>query len=98
MFLGSSLISWKSKKQDVVSHSSYKSEYREMLVAIKEVIWIVNLLGQLPALQSKPVAFFFDFTATIHIANSLIFHERTKHVELDCHLMYIFPLIFTSFL
>ena len=81
MFFGPALISWKSKKQDVVSHSSAESEYRAMFVAVKGVIWIVNLLGELHAPQPKV----FVFLVAIYIGNNLVFHERTKHVELDCH-------------
>lgn len=56
-----------------------------MYVAVKEVVWIVNPLRELEAVEDKPIAFFCDFTAAIHIANNLIFHEITKYVQLDCH-------------
>lgn len=85
MFLGNSLISWKSKKQQTVSHSSAESEYRAMEYGSRELIWLRNLLAELQYPQSGPVAFYCDSTAAIHIASNPVFHERTKHIELDCH-------------
>lgn len=85
MFLGNALISWKLKKQQTVSHSSAESEYRAMEFASREVVWLYDLLQEFQAPQSGHVAFYCDSTTAIHIANNPIFHERTKHIELDCH-------------
>ena len=87
MFLGSYLISWKSKKQNTVSHSSAESEYRAMEFAVRETVWVVNLLKEFTAPQHQPVAFFCDSTTAIHIANNKVFHERTKCLEIDCHIV-----------
>ncbi|GJX39925.1 ribonuclease H-like domain-containing protein [Tanacetum coccineum] len=47
VFLGSSLITWKSKKQSTLSRSSAEAEYRSMASATCEVIWLSNLLGDM---------------------------------------------------
>ncbi|KAG7543242.1 Reverse transcriptase RNA-dependent DNA polymerase [Arabidopsis thaliana x Arabidopsis arenosa] len=86
MFLGDSLISWKSRKQDVCSASSTESEYRVMAMGSKEIAWLVKLLNEFQVPQSKHVPLFCDSTAAIHIANNSVFHERTKHVKNDCHI------------
>lgn len=85
MFLGGSLIAWKLKKQDTVSCSSAESEYRAMGFTVKEVEWLVNLLAEFECPQPQSIAFYCDSTAAIHIANNSVFHERTKHLERDCH-------------
>lgn len=85
VMLGGSPIAWKTKKQDTVAMSSAEAEYRSMAVALKETKWIRRLLKELGAEQSDPTRFFCDSKAAIHIAANLVFHERTKHLERDCH-------------
>ncbi|KAG7556307.1 Reverse transcriptase RNA-dependent DNA polymerase [Arabidopsis suecica] len=86
MFLGDSLVSWKSKKQDMASASSAESEYRAMAMASKEIAWLDKLVAEFQIHRTKPVPMFCDSTAAIHIANNSVFHERTKHIENDCHI------------
>lgn len=87
ILLGNSVVSWKSKKQQVVSSSSAESEHRSMAAACRETIWITRLFDDLQAKISQPIRFMCDNKATIHIAHNPVFHERTKHVEIDCHIV-----------
>uniref|UniRef100_A0A803MXD9 Retrotransposon Copia-like N-terminal domain-containing protein n=1 Tax=Chenopodium quinoa TaxID=63459 RepID=A0A803MXD9_CHEQI len=81
----SSLISWKSKKQGTVSKSSSEVEYRALASTASEVTWLVNLLEELGLDKLKPVTLHCDNQSSIYIAKNPVFHERTKHIEIDCH-------------
>lgn len=85
VFIGSSLISWRSKKQQVVSKSSAEAEYRSLSVVSDELFWLTNFLKELHFSFVKPTLLFCDNTAAIHIAHNAVFHERTKNLEIDCH-------------
>ena len=83
--MGGNLVSWKSKKQNVVSRSSSEAEYRAMAQTTCELVWLRNLLGEIGFPQSKPMKMWCDNQAAIYIATNPVFHERTKHIEVDCH-------------
>ena len=85
MFLGDALISWRCKKQDCVSKSSIKVEYRAMSTACSDIIWLHGLLEELGFPQTTSTPLHADNTSAIQIATNPIFHERTKHIEVDCH-------------
>jgi len=86
IFLGDSLISWKSKKQSIVSQSSTEAEYRAMASTTKEIVWLRWLLADMGISFSHPTLMYCDNQSSILIAHNSVFHERTKHIKIDCHL------------
>jgi len=87
VFLGSSLISWKSKKQSTVSRSSTEAEYRALAALTCEVQWLHTLFTELNITFHKPTSLYCDNRSVVYLAHNPIFHERTKHIEIDCHLI-----------
>ena len=85
VFLGDSLVSWKTKKQKVVSKSSTEAEYRSMSQTTSELVWIEAVFAELGIDIPKPITLFCDNKSAQHIAENVVFQERTKHLKIDCH-------------
>ena len=80
-FVGSNLITWRSKKQNVVARSSAEAEFRGMTLGICEALWLILLLMDLGYLPRQPIRLYCDNKATCDIAHNPVQHDRTKHVE-----------------
>ena len=72
-FVGGNLVTWRSKKQNVVACSSIEAEFRGMKLGICEALW----------LRLLPIRLYCDNKAACDIAHNLVQHDRTKHVEVD---------------
>jgi hypothetical protein len=83
VFLGGNLVSWRSKKQPIVSRSTTETEYRAMSVSLCELLWLKNLLSELKLSTNSTMKLWCDNQSAINIANNPIQHDRTKHVEID---------------
>lgn len=83
IYLGHSQISWKSKKKHIVSHSSAETDNIVLwssCAANSNRLWY--LLPDFRVSQTQPT-FFFHNQAALHISSNPIFHEHTKHIEID---------------
>lgn len=87
VFLSDALISWRSKRQNIVSRSSVEAEYRIMATTTCELTWLLYLLQDLHVKHDKPVLMHCDNQASLHITANLVFHERSKHIEAGCHIV-----------
>ena len=81
--LGGGAISWASKKQTCTAMSSCEAEYLALTSAVKEAIWLRNLLEECGSLQREPTILRVDNEAAIKLSADPIYHSRTKHIALD---------------
>ena len=87
VYLGNSLISWKSKKQGTISKSSCKVEYRAMATVTCEIQWLLYVLQDLKVPFEQSSLLYCDNDSARYIATNPVFHEHTKHIEIDCHIV-----------
>lgn len=53
--------------------------------AVCEIIWIYQLLSEVVLKISIPAKLWCYNQTALHIASNPVFHEQTKHIEIDCH-------------
>ena len=70
----------------MVSRSSIEAEYRALVDTTCELVWFRWLLADMDAPQPTATPFYCDNRSVIYIAHNDVFHEHTKHIEIDCHI------------
>lgn len=81
--LWGNVVTWRSKKQSVVSRSSAEAEYRAIAQGICELIWLERLLTELKVKIDGPIRLYSDSKSAIAIVHNPIQHDRMKHVRID---------------
>ena len=87
MFLGDNFVSWSSKLQPTLSHSSAEAEYRAVANVVSESCWIRNLLLELNCPIKKATLVYCDNVSAIYLLGNPVQHQRTKHIEMDIHVV-----------
>ena len=87
ILLGHTLISWKTKKQATVSRFLAEAKYRKLASTVSELLWISYILRDFGIFVPLPISVWCDNQVTLHIVANPVFHERTKHLEIDYHLV-----------
>ena len=59
-----------------------------MAQSVCEIIWVYQLLSEVGLKVLMPAKLWCDNQAAIHIASNPVFHERTKHIKIDCHFVH----------
>ncbi|CAL2227906.1 unnamed protein product [Prunus armeniaca] len=84
-FVGGNLVTWHSKKQNVVSRSSAEFEYRGIAQGFCEILWLRWLLAEIRFRPNAATKLHCDNQSTFEIVNNPTQRDRTKHVEVDRH-------------
>ena len=69
----------------MVAWSSAEAEYKTMSNTASELTWLQHFLQEIGFAAPTPISLFCDNQVAMHIVSNSVFHERTKHIEVDCH-------------
>ena len=76
------MISWFSKKQSSVSLSKAKAEYIAACFASCEAIWFPNMMSSLLDMELDIIVILCDNRSCIKMTENLVFHDKSKHIEI----------------
>lgn len=78
-------ISWQSKRQPIVALSSTEAEYIALSEAVKEVIWLKQLITEIVGQYDKPIRVICDNSSAINLAEREGYRPRSKHIDVRYH-------------
>ena len=65
--------------------SSIEVEYMTTSLASCEAIWLHKMLSGLFGLEMGPIVIHCENQSCIKLSENLVFHDRSKHIEIRCH-------------
>ena len=77
-------VSWKSSLQNVVALSTTEAEYIALTTALKESVWWKGIATDF-GVEQHAVAIGCDNNGALSLAKHQVFHERSKHIDVQLH-------------
>lgn len=75
------------QKTNYDSVSTAEAEYRALGSTMRELLWVSYIMQDLLQFVYCPIPLHCDNLTSIHITTNQVFHERTKHLDMDCHVV-----------
>jgi hypothetical protein len=85
-FLGWSLVSWSSKKKNLVALSTVEAEYVAVVACFAQLLWMKQMLSDY-SYEFRKIPLLCDNESAIKLANNLVQHSRTKHIDIRHHFL-----------
>ena len=85
--MGSSAVSWCSKKQPIVTLSTTKAEFVAAAVCVCQGIWIKRILKELGHADTSCMTIMCDNSSTIKLSKNPMMHGRSKHIDVRFHFL-----------
>jgi hypothetical protein len=83
--LGSSMVSWCSRKQTYVDLSTSEAEYIALNMSVCEAMWLHKLLTYLSEHVLDSTISHYGNQSCVNISDNPVFHEKSNHTEIKYH-------------
>ena len=84
--LGRSLVSWSSKKQNFIALSTAEAEYIAAGACCAQILYMKQSLLDYGVVLDR-IPLLCDNKSAVKIANNLVQHSRTKHIDIRHHFL-----------
>ena len=83
--MGSAMISWSNRKQGSIAQSTAEAENIAASDDYKEAVWLRKLLSDFFEGKLDSTIIHCDNRSCIKLSENLVFHDRSKHIEMKYH-------------
>ena len=83
-YLGNNLVSWYSKKQNIVALSTAEAEYIVAASCYAQMLWMRQMLDDY-GIHQESFRIFCDNQSAIDLSKNPVHHGRSKHIDIRYH-------------
>ncbi|WVZ63587.1 LOW QUALITY PROTEIN: hypothetical protein U9M48_013210 [Paspalum notatum var. saurae] len=85
-FLGTSVVSWSSRKKSSVATSTCEAEYVAAASCCSQILWMLATLRDYGLTYGR-IPILCDSSSAISVAKNPVLHSRTKHINVRYHFL-----------